>query len=60
MADHILSWMTFFPVIGAIVITFIPKGNKEIVKTVAAAAAAGQDLGCYSIVRSEAETRPKG
>lgn len=40
MADHILSWMTFFPVIGAVVIAFIPRGNKEIVKTVAAAAAA--------------------
>ncbi|MBU0743243.1 NADH-quinone oxidoreductase subunit M [bacterium] len=35
-----LSWMTFFPVIGALSITFVPKDRKEIVKTVAAAAAA--------------------
>jgi len=40
MSDHILSWMTFFPVIGAVVITFVPKDRKEIVKTVAAASAA--------------------
>jgi len=40
MGEHILSWMTFFPVIGAIVIAFIPSGRKEIIKTVAAAAAA--------------------
>lgn len=40
MADHILSWMTFFPVIGAAVIAFIPRDNKEVIKTVAAAAAA--------------------
>ena len=40
MSDHILSWMTFFPVIGAAVIAFVPKDRKEIVKTVAAAAAA--------------------
>ncbi|MCP4290495.1 MAG: NADH-quinone oxidoreductase subunit M [bacterium] len=35
-----LSWMTFFPVIGAAVIAFIPSEKKEIIKTVAAAAAA--------------------
>jgi NADH-quinone oxidoreductase subunit M len=40
MSDHILSWMTFFPVIGAVVIAFVPRDRKEIVKTVAAAAAA--------------------
>jgi NADH-quinone oxidoreductase subunit M len=40
MADHILSWMTFFPVIGAAVIAFVPRDRKEIIKTVAAAAAA--------------------
>ncbi|MFT5233781.1 MAG: NADH:ubiquinone oxidoreductase subunit 4 (subunit M), partial [Candidatus Krumholzibacteriia bacterium] len=40
MGEHILSWMTFFPVIGAAVILFIPSGRKEIIKTVAAAAAA--------------------
>ncbi len=40
MGEHILSWMTFFPVIGAVVIAFIPSERKEIIKTVAAAAAA--------------------
>jgi len=40
MGEHILSWMTFFPVIGAAVIAFIPSERKEIIKTVAAAAAA--------------------
>jgi NADH-quinone oxidoreductase subunit M len=39
MADHILSWMTFFPVIGAAAIAFVPRDRKEIIKTVAAAAA---------------------
>jgi NADH-quinone oxidoreductase subunit M len=40
MGEHILSWMTFFPVIGAAVIAFIPSERKEVIKTVAAAAAA--------------------
>ncbi len=40
MGEHILSWMTFFPVIGAAVIAFIPSEKKEIIKTTAAAAAA--------------------
>jgi len=40
MGEHILSWMTFFPVIGAAVIAFIPSERKEIIKTTAAAAAA--------------------
>ena len=40
MGEHILSWMTFFPVIGAAVIAFIPSDRKEVIKTVAAAAAA--------------------
>jgi len=40
MGEHILSWMTFAPVIGAAVILFIPAQRKEIIKTVAAAAAA--------------------
>jgi NADH-quinone oxidoreductase subunit M len=40
MGEHILSWMTFFPVIGAVVIAFIPGTKKEIIKTTAAAAAA--------------------
>jgi NADH-quinone oxidoreductase subunit M len=39
MGEHILSWMTFFPVIGMVVIAFLPAHKKEIVKTVAAAAA---------------------
>jgi NADH-quinone oxidoreductase subunit M len=38
--QHLLSWMTFMPVIGAAVIAFIPSHRKEIIKTVAAAAAA--------------------
>jgi NADH-quinone oxidoreductase subunit M len=40
MGEHILSWMTFFPVIGAAVIAFIPSDRKEVIKTVAASAAA--------------------
>ena len=40
MGEHILSWMTFFPVIGAAVIAFIPSERKEVIKTAAAAAAA--------------------
>jgi len=40
MGEHILSWMTFMPVIGAAVIAFIPSERREIIKTVAAAAAA--------------------
>jgi hypothetical protein len=28
MGEHILSWMTFFPVIGAAVIAFIEKATK--------------------------------
>ena len=40
MGEHILSWMTFLPVIGAAVIAFIPSERKEVIKTVAAAAAA--------------------
>ena len=31
MGEHILSWMTFFPVIGAAVIAFIPSERKEII-----------------------------
>ncbi len=40
MGEHILSWMTFFPVIGAAVIAFLPSGKKQIIRTVAAVAAA--------------------
>jgi len=40
MGEHILSWITFFPVIGAVVIAFIPAQKKEIIRTTAAAAAA--------------------
>ncbi len=39
MADHILSWMTFFPVIGAAAIAFVPRERSEVIKTIAAAAA---------------------
>ena len=40
MGEHILSWMIFFPLVGAAVIMFLPAGRKEIIRTVAAAAAA--------------------
>ena len=40
MGEHLLSWMTFAPLIGAVVILFIPSERKEIIKTVAASAAA--------------------
>ncbi|MBM4130677.1 NADH-quinone oxidoreductase subunit M [bacterium] len=40
MGEHILSWMTFFPVIGAAVIAFIPGGRKTAIRTVAAVATA--------------------
>jgi NADH-quinone oxidoreductase subunit M len=40
MADHILSWMTFFPLVGMVVIAFLPSAKKELVKYVALAATA--------------------
>jgi len=40
MGEHLLSWMVFFPVIGAAAIMFIPSSRKEVIKTVAACAAA--------------------
>ncbi len=40
MGEHILSWMTFFPLIGAAVIACLPSGKKQIIRTVAAVAAA--------------------
>jgi len=40
MGEHLLSWMTFFPVIGAVAILFVPSERKDIIKTMAAAAAA--------------------
>src|SRR5262245_42956110 len=35
MTDHILSWITFIPLIGMGLILFVPKGNVALVKTVA-------------------------
>ncbi|MFO7652681.1 MAG: NADH-quinone oxidoreductase subunit M [Candidatus Krumholzibacteriia bacterium] len=40
MGEHILSWMTFVPVIGAAAIAFLPSSRKDVIKTVAACAAA--------------------
>jgi NADH-quinone oxidoreductase subunit M len=40
MGEHILSWMTFFPLIGAAVIACLPSGRKQVIRTVAAVAAA--------------------
>ncbi len=34
MADHILSWMIFFPVIGAAAIAFVPRERTEVIKTI--------------------------
>lgn len=38
MEDHVLSWIVFFPLIGAAVILFLPKGQDELMKRVAALA----------------------
>ncbi|MBP7845287.1 MAG: NADH-quinone oxidoreductase subunit M [Proteobacteria bacterium] len=35
--DHILSWITFFPLLGVIAIMFVPGGQEKLVKTIAAA-----------------------
>ena len=40
MVDHVLSWMTFFPLIGAAVIVFLPARLRESFKYIAVAAAA--------------------
>ncbi len=40
MTDHILSWMTFFPLVGMAVIAFLPGQRKGLIKTVAAVASA--------------------
>ncbi len=40
MGEHILSWMTFFPVLGAAVIIVLPSARKNLIRTVAAVAAA--------------------
>ncbi|MBA4378775.1 MAG: oxidoreductase [Gemmatimonas sp.] len=40
MADHLLSWMTFAPVIGAAVIAGLPGRYKDLTKWIAAAATA--------------------
>ncbi len=36
--DHILSWITFLPLIGMIAILFVPKANTSLIKTIALAA----------------------
>jgi NADH-quinone oxidoreductase subunit M len=40
MGEHVLSWMTFFPLLGAAVIAFLPRERKTLIKYVAAAATA--------------------
>ncbi len=35
--DHILSWITFFPLLGVIAIMFVPGGQEKLVKIIAAA-----------------------
>ena len=32
MTEHILSWITFFPLIGMVLILFVPKTNVSAVK----------------------------
>jgi len=36
--EHILSWITFFPILGMIVITFIPKDKHNLIRWTAVAA----------------------
>ena len=40
MADHILSWMTFFPLLGMAVIAVLPGRRQELIKWTAAVATA--------------------
>ena len=40
MSDHILSWITFVPLIGMGLILFVPRSNSALVKTIALAATA--------------------
>ncbi len=35
MTEHLLSWITFIPLIGMVAILFVPRGNAALVKTVA-------------------------
>ena len=35
MQEHILSWITFLPLLGMIAIMFVPKANTSLVKTIA-------------------------
>ncbi len=35
--SHVLSWITFFPLLGALGILFVPKGKDQLIKTIAAA-----------------------
>ena len=34
MTDHILSWITFIPLIGMVAIVFAPKANTSLIKTI--------------------------
>ncbi|MCF7804790.1 MAG: NADH-quinone oxidoreductase subunit M [Candidatus Marinimicrobia bacterium] len=38
MQGHLLTWVTFIPVIGTLAILFVPKDQKDVVKVVAAVA----------------------
>ncbi len=40
MGEHVLSWMTFAPLVGMVVIAFLPRERPTLTKVVAAAAAA--------------------
>lgn len=36
--EHILTWMTFFPLIGALVMLFVPASSEKVIKWIAVAA----------------------
>ena len=36
--DHILSWMTFFPLLGGLAIAFVPKAQENLIKWLAVVA----------------------
>jgi NADH-quinone oxidoreductase subunit M len=35
--DHILSWITFFPLLGVVALLFVPAAQEKLIKTIAAA-----------------------
>jgi len=35
--SHVLSWITFFPLLGAVGLLFVPKHKEQLIKTIAAA-----------------------